>query len=102
MEDIELIKEKKNRVAEAIHEILFDFLVFGVLAAGIFTIVCAAFGQAEPWLGGVSLAATTFAVATIVHCFMTDAGVILLGCFMGLIAAVVVGILYCFYWLLFL
>ena len=55
MSEFELVKGKKNRVTEAVNEILFDFLVFGVLAAGLFTVICAVMGQAEPWLGGIAL-----------------------------------------------
>tara|TARA_A100001391_G_C5001196_1_gene260803 strand:- start:152 stop:460 length:309 start_codon:yes stop_codon:yes gene_type:complete len=102
MSELELVTDKKNRVAEAVNEILFDFLIFGVLSFVIFTVVCLVAGQAQPWQGGIALAAWTFGIATIVHCFMTDGGVILLGCFLGLVLAVVYGILYCFYWLLFL
>lgn len=101
MDDL-VIKNKKNRVAEAVNEILFDFIVFGVLAAGLFTVICAVLGQAEPWLGGISLAAWCFAIATSVHCLQTDAGAILLGLFLMLVLGVIAGILYCFYWLLFL
>lgn len=102
MEDIELIKTNKNRVTEAVNEILFDFLVFGVLAAGIFTIVCAVLGQSEPWLGGIALAAWSFSIATTVHCLQTDAGAVMIGMICLFLLGIVVGILYCFYWLLFL
>ena len=102
MSEFELVKGKKNRVTEAVNEILFDFLVFGVLAAGIFTVICAVLGQAEPWLGGIALAAWCFAIATFVHCLQTDAGAILLGLFLMIVLGVIAGILYCFYWLLFL
>lgn len=102
MSEFELVKGKKNRVTEAVNEILFDFLVFGVLAAGLFTVICAVMGQAEPWLGGIALAAWCFAIATLVHSLQTDAGAILLGLFLLLVLGVIAGIVYCFYWLLFL
>lgn len=102
MDDIEIIGKKKNRVTQAVNEILFDFLVFGVLAAGLFTVICAVMGQSEPWLGGIGIAAWTFAIATLVHSLQTDAGAILFGLFFLLCLGIVAGILYCFYWLLFL
>jgi hypothetical protein len=100
--DIEIIGKKKNRVTEAVNEILFDFLVFGVLAAGLFTVICAVMGQAEPWLEGIALASWCFAIATSVHCLQTDAGAILFGLFFLLCLGIIAGIVYCFYWLLFL
>ena len=102
MEDIEFVGGKKNRVVEAVNEILFDFLVFGVLAAGLFTVICAVMGQAEPWLGGFALAAWTFAIATFVHCLQTDGGAVMIGLICLFIVGIVAGILYLFYWLLFL
>ena len=102
MDDIEIIGKKKNRVTEAVNEILFDFLVFGVLAAGLFTVICAVMGQAEPWLGGFALAAWSFCIATTVHCLQTDAGAIMIGMICLFLVGLVYGILYLFYWLLFL
>ena len=102
MSEFELVKGKKNRVTEAVNDILLDFIVFGVLAAGLFTVICAVMGQAEPWLGGIALSAWCFAIATLVHCLQTDAGAILLGLFLMLVLGVIAGIVYCFYWLLFL
>ena len=101
MSDV-VILNKKNRVTEAVNEILFDFLVFGVLAAGLFTVICAVMGQAEPWLGGISLAAWSFCIATTVHCLQTDGGAVMIGMICLFLVGIVVGILYCFYWLLFL
>ena len=101
MDDL-VIKNKKNRVAEAVNEILFDFLVFGVLAAGLFTVICAVLGQADPWLGGISLAAWSFAIATFVHSLQTDGGAVMIGLICLFCLGIVAGILYCFYWLLFL
>ena len=102
MEDIEFVGGKKNRVVEAVNEILFDFLVFGVLAAGLFTVICAVLGQAEPWLGGIALAAWSFCIATTVHCLQTDAGAIMIGMVFLFMIGIVAGTLYCIYWLLFL
>ena len=102
MSEFELVKGKKNRVTDAVNDILLDFIVFGVLAAGIFTVVCGVLGQAEPWLGGISLAAWSFAIATFVHCLQTDGGAVMIGLICLFIVGIVVGILYCFYWLLFL
>ena len=102
MSEFELVKGKKNLVVEAVNEILFDFLVFGVLAAGLFTVICAVLGQAEPWLGGIALAAWCFAIATFVHCLQTDGGAVMIGMICLFLVGIVVGILYCFYWLLFL
>ena len=102
MSEFELVKGKKNLVVEAVNEILFDFLVFGVLAAGLFTVICAVMGQAEPWLGGISLAAWSFCIATTVHCLQTDGGAVMIGMICLFLVGIVVGILYCFYWLLFL
>tara|TARA_A100001201_G_C4059081_1_gene192136 strand:+ start:50 stop:358 length:309 start_codon:yes stop_codon:yes gene_type:complete len=102
MEDIEFVGGKKNRVVEAVNEILFDFLVFGVLAAGLFTVICAVLGQADPWLGGIALAAWSFCIATTVHCLQTDAGAVMIGMICLFLLGIVAGILYCFYWLLFL
>jgi len=101
MDDL-VIKNKKNRVAEAVNEILFDFLVFGVLAAGLFTVICAVLGQADPWLGGIALAAWCFAIATFVHCLQTDGGAVMIGIICLLCLGIAYGILYLFYWLLFL
>lgn len=101
MDDL-VIKNKKNRVAEAVNEILFDFLVFGVLAAGLFTVICAVSGQADPWLGGISLAAWSFAIATFVHSLQTDGGAVMIGLICLFCLGIVAGILYCIYWLLFL
>ena len=102
MSEFELVKGKKNRVTEAVNEILFDFLVFGVLAAGLFTVVCAVMGQAEPWLGGIALSAWCFAIATFVHCLQTDGGAVMIGLICLTCLGIVAGIVYCFYWLLFL
>lgn len=102
MSEFELVKGKKNRVTEAVNEILFDFLVFGVLAAGLFTLICAVSGQAEPWLGGIALAAWSFAIATFVHCLQTDGGAVMIGLISLLCLGIAYGILYLFYWLLFL
>ena len=102
MEDIEFVGGKKNRVVEAVNEILFDFLVFGVLAAGLFTVICAVLGQAEPWLGGIALAAWSFCIATTVHCLQTDAGAIMIGLICLMLVGMAYGILYLFYWLLFM
>ena len=102
MSEFELVKGKKNPVVEAVNDILFDFLVFGVLAAGLFTVICAVMGQAEPWLGGISLAAWSFCIATTVHCLQTDGGAVMIGMICLFLVGIVVGILYCFYWLLFL
>ena len=101
MDDL-VIKNKKNRVAEAVNEILFDFIVFGVLAAGLFTVICAVLGQADPWLGGIALAAWCFAIATFVHCLQTDGGAVMIGIICLLCLGIAYGILYLFYWLLFL
>tara|TARA_R100000005_G_C4800836_1_gene92532 strand:+ start:201 stop:512 length:312 start_codon:yes stop_codon:yes gene_type:complete len=102
MSEFELVKGKKNPVVEAVNDILFDFLVFGVLAAGLFTLICAVLGQAEPWLGGISLAAWSFGIATTVHCLQTDGGAVMIGMICLFLVGIVVGVLYCFYWLLFL
>ena len=101
MSDV-VILNKKNRVAEAVNEILFDFLVFGLGSFIWWSIVCMVMGQAEPWLGGISLAAWTFGIATTVHCFQTDAGAIMIGMICLFCLCIVEGILYLFYWLLFL
>jgi uncharacterized membrane protein YjjB (DUF3815 family) len=101
MDDIEIIG-KKNKVTEAVNEILFDFIVFGVLAAGLFTVICAVSGQSEPWLGGIALAAWTFAIATFVHCLQTDGGAVMIGLICLMCLGIIAGIVYCFYWLLFL
>ena len=102
MEDIEFVGGKKNRVVEAVNDILLDFLVFGVLAAGAFTVICAVLGQAEPWLGGIALAAWCFAIATFVHCLQTDGGAVMIGIICLMCLGIAYGILYLFYWLLFL
>jgi len=102
MSEFELVKGKKNRVTDAVNDILLDFIVFGVLAAGLFTVICAVMGQAEPWLGGISLAAWSFAIATFVHCLQTDGGAVMIGLICLFIVGIVAGILYLFYWLLFL
>ena len=102
MSEFELVKGKKNRVTEAVNDILLDFIVFGVLAAGLFTVICAVLGQAEPWLGGICIAAWCFAIATFVHCLQTDGGAVMIGMICLFLVGIVVGILYCFYWLLFL
>jgi len=102
MSEFELVKGKKNRVTEAVNDILFDFLVFGVLAAGLFTLICAVLGQAEPWLGGIGLAAWSFAIATFIHSIQTDGGAVMIGLICMLCLGIVAGILYLFYWLLFL
>lgn len=102
MSEFELVKGKKNRVTDAVNDILLDFIVFGVLAAGLFTVICAVMGQAEPWLGGISLAAWSFAIATFVHCLQTDGGAVMIGLICLFILGIVAGILYLFYWLLFL
>lgn len=102
MSEFELVKGKKNRVTEAVNDILLDFIVFGVLAAGLFTVICAVMGQADPWLGGISLAAWSFAIATFVHCLQTDGGAVMIGLICLFILGIVAGILYLFYWLLFL
>ena len=101
MSDV-VILNKKNRVTEAVNEILFDFLVFGVLAAGLFTVICAVMGQAEPWLGGIALAAWSFAIATFIHSLQTDGGAVMIGLICLFCLGIVAGILYLFYWLLFL
>ena len=102
MSEFELVKGKKNRVTDAVNDILLDFIVFGVLAAGLFTVICAVMGQAEPWLGGLSLAAWSFSIATFVHCLQTDGGAVMIGLICLFIVGIVAGILYLFYWLLFL
>ena len=102
MSEFELVKGKKNRVTEAVNDILFDFLVFGVLAAGLFTLICAVLGQSEPWLGGIGLAAWSFAIATFIHSIQTDGGAVMIGLICMLCLGIVAGILYLFYWLLFL
>ena len=102
MSEFELVKGKKNRVTDAVNDLLLDFIVFGVLAAGLFTVICAVMGQAEPWLGGISLAAWSFAIATFVHCLQTDGGAVMIGLICLFIVGIVAGILYLFYWLLFL
>ena len=102
MSEFELVKGKKNPVVEAVNDILFDFLVFGVLAAGLFTVICAVMGQAEPWLGGIGLAAWSFAIATFIHSLQTDGGAVMIGLICLLCLGIVAGILYLFYWLLFL
>ena len=102
MSEFELVKGKKNRVTDAVNDILLDFIVFGVLAAGLFTVICAVMGQADPWLGGISLAAWSFAIATFVHCLQTDGGAVMIGLICLFILGIVAGILYLFYWLLFL
>ena len=101
MSDV-VILDKKNKVAEAVNEILFDFFVFGLGSFIWWSIVCMAMGQAEPWLGGVALAAWTFGIATTVHCLQTDAGAIMIGMICLFCLGIVAGILYLFYWLLFL
>ena len=102
MSEFELVKGKKNRVTDAVNDILLDFIVFGVLAAGLFPVICTVMGQAEPWLGGISLAAWSFAIATFVHCLQTDGGAVMIGLICLFIVGIVAGILYLFYWLLFL
>ena len=102
MSEFELVKGKKNRLTEAVNDILLDFLVFGVLAAGLFTLICAVLGQAEPWLGGIGLAAWSFAIATFIHSIQTDGGAVMIGLICMLCLGIVAGILYLFYWLLFL
>ena len=102
MSEFELVKGKKNRVTEAVNDILLDFIVFGVLAAGLFTVICAVMGQAEPWLGGIALSAWCFAIATFVHCLQTDGGAVMIGLICLMCLGIVAGIVYCFYWLLFL
>ena len=102
MSEFELVKGKKNRVTDAVNDLLLDFIVFGVLAAGLFTVICAVMGQAEPWLGGISLAAWSFCIATFVHCLQTDGGAVMIGLICLFIVGIVAGILYLFYWLLFL
>ena len=97
MSEFELVKGKKNRVTDAVNDILLDFIVFGV-----FTVICAVMGQADPWLGGISLAAWSFAIATFVHCLQTDGGAVMIGLICLFILGIVAGILYLFYWLLFL
>ena len=102
MSEFELVKGKKNRVTDAVNDILLDFIVFGVLAAGLFTVICGVFGQAEPWLGGIALAAWSFGIATTVHCLQTDGGAVMIGLICLFLVGLVAGILYLFYWLLFI
>ena len=102
MEDIDLIKGKKNRVVEAVNDILLDFFLFGVGAALVWTLVLMVLGQSDPHLGGIALAAWTFGIATTVHCLQTDAGAIMIGMICLMLLGIAYGILYLFYWLLFL
>lgn len=102
MEDIEFVGGKKNRVVEAINEILFDFFIFGIGSAVLWSIVLMVLGQSDPHLGGIALAAWSFCIATTVHCLQTDAGAIMIGMIFLFMIGIVAGILYCFYWLLFL
>ena len=102
MEDIELIKGKKNRVVEAINDIVLDFFVFGIGSALLWTVVLMVDGRSNPHLGGIALGAWSFCVATTVHCLQTDAGAIMIGSICLMLVGMAYGILYLFYWLLFL
>ena len=102
MEDIELIKGKKNRVVEAVNDILLDFFLFGVGSALVWTLVFFIAGRSDPHLGGIAIAAWSFCIATLVHCLQTDAGAIMIGMICLMLVGIAYGILYLFYWLLFL
>ncbi len=102
MEDIELIKGKKNRVVEAVNEILFDFIIFGVGSAIVWTVVLMILGRRDPHLGGIAFGAWSFCVATTVHCLQTDAAAIMIGMICLMFAGMTYGIMYFFYWVLFL
>ena len=102
MEDIDFIKGKKNRVVEAVNDILLDFFLFGVGSALVWTLVLMVLGQSDPHLGGIALAAWSFCIATTVHSLQTDGGAIMIGMICLMLLGIAYGILYLFYWLLFL
>jgi hypothetical protein len=98
----ELVIGKNNLVIEAVKEILFDFIIFGLFVGVSTSLILFILGQSNPTAGGIAFGAWSFAIAATLHTIITDGTAVAVGIILLLWAVIVYGIGYLFYWMLFL